>query len=202
MSNRVVVGLTGKAATGKDTVGDYLVSHYRFTKDSFASPLKRLVGDIFGVPMNILCPESPEEREQREKLLEGWGDWSARKLLQYIGTELFRRHIDRDVWVKSFCQRMTRDGDKNYVVTDIRFPNELDFLRGEFANSFVSINMHREGCDGNTEGGIKAHESEAYNLRCDYDICNDSSFEDLYAEIDLIMKREFAKGTVECPLSA
>ena len=36
----MIIGLTGKKESGKDTAGDYLVKYYKFKKDSFARPLK------------------------------------------------------------------------------------------------------------------------------------------------------------------
>jgi len=185
----IVVGLTGKAGVGKDTVGDYLIEQYGFKKESFAAPLKRLVGDIFGVTENLLNPVTQEDRDLREQPLDGWGDWSARGLLQYIGTEMFRTHIDKDVWVKSLANRIAYCGDERYVITDIRFPNELDIFKEKFDDNFVSITIKRSGCDGNTSGGIKAHASESHDFETDHIVHNDGTFEDLYEILDNIISR-------------
>lgn len=187
MRKKTVVGITGKAGTGKDTVANYLVNEHGFKKDSFAAPLKRLVGDIFCVPDRILNPITEEDRLRREQPMDEWPQFTVRKLLQFIGTELFRNHVDRDVWVKSLCQRIMNDSHPLYVISDVRFPNELDVLKNIFGDDCIAICMVRNGCSGDTRGGISAHESEAYNLSCDYEIDNNGSFSELYEKIDGII---------------
>ena len=44
---KMLVGITGKAGSGKDTVGDYLVKSHGFKKIALADPIKRLVKDVF-----------------------------------------------------------------------------------------------------------------------------------------------------------
>ena len=85
---------------------------------------------------------------KREQELPDWEGWSVRKLLQFIGTELFRTNIAPDIWVKSLWLRVKSNPDKNYVVTDVRFPNELNYLRDNGGEDFVSFKVTREGCDG------------------------------------------------------
>ena len=40
--------MCGKSGSGKDTVADYLVQKYNFTKISFADELKRIAKQVFG----------------------------------------------------------------------------------------------------------------------------------------------------------
>lgn len=49
-----IIGLTGEAGSGKDTIADYLVSHHDFRKISFAEPLRRGLQAMFGIPMHML----------------------------------------------------------------------------------------------------------------------------------------------------
>lgn len=44
------VGLAGKARIGKDTVAQYLQSHYQFETYAFADPVKQAASAMFGVP--------------------------------------------------------------------------------------------------------------------------------------------------------
>jgi hypothetical protein len=123
----MLIGICGKAGAGKDTIGDYLVKKYNFKKIALADPIKRIVKDVF-----VLDDHTVYDRVEREKELENWKGWSVRKLLQFIGTELFRNNIDDSVWVKSLWYRIKNDADNNYVVTDIRFPNELKYFNWWF----------------------------------------------------------------------
>ena len=46
-NNLLLIGLVGRKRHGKDTVADYLTQKYNFTKDSFASPLKKTLKELF-----------------------------------------------------------------------------------------------------------------------------------------------------------
>lgn len=178
----MLVGVCGKAGAGKDTIADYLINQYKFKKISLADPIKRIVKDVF-----VLDDHTVYDRIAREQPLEQWNDWSVRKLLQFVGTELFRKNIDDGIWVKSLWYRVKSDPTSNYVVPDIRFPNEMQYLAVNCPN-FFTIKVERDGCNGNV--GIKGHESEAYDLETNYLLKNNSAFEDLYRSVDQLLWRE------------
>jgi len=175
----MLIGICGKAGAGKDTIGDYIKRHYGFHGIALADPIKRLVKDVF-----VLDDHTVYDREAREQPLGQWGGWSVRKLLQFIGTELFRQNIDDAIWVKSLWYQI-KDSGENYVVTDVRFPNELGFLAENGGKDFISIKVIRSGHDGSV--GLTGHESEAYDLQTQFIIENDGTIQDLYNEVDEIM---------------
>jgi len=180
----MLVGICGKAGAGKDTIGDYLIEKYGFKKISLADPLKKVVKEAF-----VLDDHTVYDREAREKELERWPGWSVRKLLQYVGTELFREHIDNAIWVKNLWYKISDDRENNYVVTDIRFPNELEFLeRHAQDGDFISLRVVRKGQDGLV--GLQGHASESFDLQTQFIVDNDKSFEDLYNIVDGIIKKE------------
>ena len=182
----MLIGICGKAGAGKDTVGDYLIQAHGFKKIALADPIKRLVKDVF-----VLDDHTVYDRVAREQPLEHWPDWTVRKLLQFVGTELFRDRIDDAIWVKSLWYRICNDKTNNYVVTDIRFPNELQFFRDNAKEGeFICVKVIRDGCNGNV--GIVGHASEAYDLQGDFEIINNGSIENLYNKIDnSVMKNYF-----------
>lgn len=172
----MILAITGKAGAGKDTIGDYLCKKYNYTKINLADPIKRIVKDVF-----VLSDETVYDRIKREEPLEQWNGWTVRKLLQFIGTELFRNNIDPETWVKSLWYRI-KDTDKNWVICDTRFPNELKFFKDNAKENFKSIKVVRNGCTGDV--GIKGHASEAYDLDTDITIENNGTLEDLYTTMD------------------
>lgn len=174
----MLIGVSGRAGAGKDTVSDYFVSKYGFKKIALADPIKRLVKDIF-----VLDDHTVYDRVAREQPLPQWNNWSVRRLLQFIGTELFREKIDDGIWVKSLHYRVKSDPKNNYIVSDVRFPNELEYL-SKNCEDFFSIKVKRDGCDGVV--GLKGHASEAFDLEANYTLENNSSFEDLYNKLDKI----------------
>ena len=178
----MLIGICGKAGAGKDTIGDYIVENYSFKKIALADPIKRMVKDVF-----VLDDYAVYDRDAREKELEKWPGWSVRRLLQIIGTELFRNNIDDSVWVKSLFYRIQEDIGSNYIVTDVRFPNELEFLKeNSKEGEFYCIKVIRPGFDGNV--GIHGHASEAYDLKADIEIINDETIENLYNKVRNVME--------------
>jgi len=181
----MIIGITGKANAGKDTIADYLVKNYGYKRISLAEPIKRLVKDVFA-----LDDYTVYDREAREKELEKWPGWSVRKLLQFIGTELFRKNIDDAIWVKSLLYKIKKSenefGYNDYTCSDIRFPNELSYLKNHTEpGEFFCIKVVRPGKNGDV--GIKGHESEAYDLQGDFEIINDGNFEYLYNKVEKII---------------
>lgn len=181
----MIIGINGKAGSGKDTIGDRLVSCHNFKRDNLAAPLKRLVEDVF-----VIDPAIMKDRARREQPLPNWPPWTPRKLLQYIGTEMFRSAIGEDVWVKSLCMRIQKAEPADWVITDVRFPNELDGLRRVFGNNFRSIRVDRPGHNG-APSGIANHASEAYALETDVVIVNSGTLDDLYQKVDKFMLTAF-----------
>jgi len=176
----MLIGICGKAGSGKDTVGHHLIRKYKFEQIALADPLKRLVKDVF-----VLDYDTVYDRVLREQELPEWKGWSVRKLLQFIGTELFRQNIESEIWVKSLWLRVKNNPDKNYVVTDIRFPNELQFFIDNGGQDFVSFKTVRGGCAGNV--GITGHESEQYDLEANFTFENNGTVRDLYRNVDSVM---------------
>ena len=64
MSKKIVIGIIGKAGSGKDTFGDYVVKKYSFDKLAFADPLKAGVKAIF-----MLDDHTAYDRVAREQPL-------------------------------------------------------------------------------------------------------------------------------------
>lgn len=177
----MLIGICGKAGAGKDTVGDYLIEKYGFEKIALADPIKRLVQDVF-----VLDSHTVYDRVAREQELPQWKNWTVRKLLQYVGTELFRNNIDAEIWVKSLWFRVASNPNKNYVVSDCRFPNEINFLKENGKDKFTSIKVIREGCDGNV--GLVGHESEKYDLEANHDLYNNGTIDYLHKKVDSLME--------------
>lgn len=117
----MLIGLTGRAGCGKDTVADILVATFRYHKYSMAKPLKD-VAEIFGFTKNQLYKD-------KEVVDEFW-DITPRSFLQMIGTDLFRTHWRSDVWIK-LAEKNTRpllESGRNVVIPDIRFDDEALFV--------------------------------------------------------------------------
>lgn len=175
----MIIGVCGKAGSGKDTIANHLVKSYSFQRIALADPVREVVKHAFGLDEFTVC-----DRVEREKPLEYWDNYSVRQLLQFVATELFRDKFDKDIWVKTLWSNISKDLNKDYVISDVRFPNETNFLRNQNIN-FKLIKVVRDGCDGNV--GISGHESEKYDLDSDCIMYNNTTIDDLNNRLDKML---------------
>lgn len=129
-----IIGICGLAGSGKDTIGDALVNNLpNWEKVSFASHLKDVTALLFGFDRKMLAGETPEDRAIREQPDKFWSekmgkDFTPRYALQYLGTNLLRNQLHQNIWVDCL-ERKILESDKNVVITDVRFPNEINMIR-------------------------------------------------------------------------
>jgi|TARA_R110002020_G_scaffold380217_1_gene591416 hypothetical protein len=101
----------------------------------FADPLKIISIQLFGIleeqcygtndqkntPINIKWEDLPISSEKT-------GFITAREFLQYFGTEVCRK-IKPNIWVDSCVNRINQSGTELAIVSDVRFPNEVDAIQ-------------------------------------------------------------------------
>jgi len=128
----MIVGLVGNIGNGKGTVADILVQKHNFIKESFANPVKDAVSVIFGWDRALLEGDTPESRKWREQPDLWWSNvldksFSPRVALQLMGTEAGRDVFHSDLWILALQKRC--NSNMNYVIADVRFPNEIKSIR-------------------------------------------------------------------------
>lgn len=133
-SYKMIIGICGFEGAGKDTVANYLVAHYGFTKLSFAAVLKDITAALFDWPRALLEGDSAESRSWREVVDPWWAEklgmpgFTPRLALQLLGTNVFRQHFHSDIWLFALERRFQKY--KHVVVSDCRFPNEIAMIQG------------------------------------------------------------------------
>jgi len=191
-SKITVVGIAGRKQSGKDTVGQRYIDQYGFVRIAFADTLKEACQIIFGFSHDQLY-----NNDFKEVIDDYWG-YSPRQVLQKVGTELFRDTIAQenvlpkigsDIWVKSLHQKISKlaaQGHRNFVITDIRWENELNSLKDRGYSTY-SIRIICPSIDKLRIDGL-VHDSEAHidDLKCDFDIINQGTISELYETVDRI----------------
>lgn len=144
-----LIGLTGKAGSGKDTVGQYLHKWANAYTLAFAFPLKEALAAM-GFP-------EPKDREAKEAVIAGFS-FSWRELAQTLGTE-WGRARDPDLWLKLAMQEVDRiqavRSHSLVVITDVRFENEAAAIRERGGQIW-----HITGREAQMLGATKSHVSE------------------------------------------
>ena len=106
----------------------------------------------------------------------------TRSILQIYGTEIFRDRVKESYWVDKVYDRVTSSESDVTLVTDTRFPNEIEVFSKEFLGhndlGAVSVRVSRG------TGIIDEHPSETALDSYDcfsYEIDNNGSLDDLRA---------------------
>lgn len=131
----MIIGLTGFIGSGKGTVAEILVRSHNFREDSFASSLKDVCSALFDWPREMIEGNTPESRNWRDCIDPWWADklnipeFTPRYALQRVGTDVVRNHLNPDIWFLTLENRLRKNPDTSVVISDARFPNEIEFIR-------------------------------------------------------------------------
>lgn len=172
MTKPRLIGLTGYAGTGKDTVRSILEEEYDLDGMAFADAIRDMLAGLFasvGIDHGWMV-----ERHLKEMEIPELGA-SYRKLAQLLGTE-WGRSIDPDFWVRIAAAKVKLCAHYNnagVVISDVRFPNEAAWIRSQGG---VIWRVIRPGT-----APVRAHASEDLiaGLQHDYVIDNRGTIDDL-----------------------
>ena len=202
----MIVTISGFIGSGKDTVSEYLQSKYQFTQVSFAGSLKDAISSIFGWDREMLEGRTAESRQWRETVDEWWSSRLGMKItprwiLQFWGTEVCRQGFHDDIWIASLEHKLLNN-NKNIVISDARFPNELATV-GKIGGKSIRVvrgsnpewyGLALKANQGDKESqellNNKIHSSEWAWIGYDFDyiIDNNFSLESLYSKVDDLIK--------------
>lgn len=169
-----IIGITGKAGHGKNTVADMICNRLKRTQQlAFAGKVKEVFTVLTGM-------EYQDTENFKNQFIVGWG-MTVRRMLQKIGTEAMRNGLQEDVWVNALFYSLSDYATKTFVITDVRFPNEAEAI--EMRKGFV-IRVVRPGYDS----GTPEHESEtALDDQKFYTITNDGTLADLEEKVQAML---------------
>lgn len=164
----VIILLSGKKECGKTTIANYIKEKYNFKIYNLADKLKEITFDLLKY-FNYNITELNDLYDINTKK-------QYRKHLQYLGTDIFRKHFGEDFWCEQLYKQINEN--ENYIIGDIRFLNEKNYFKDS-----ISIKIIRPELN-NIEDN---HISEQIDFECDYTIYNNETLTELYDKIDLLM---------------
>ena len=188
----MIIGISGKAGSGKDTAAKMLevlyanpdISYKDFTNKRyknfadiqivhFADTLKETAQVLFRIS------EWETNTQEGKKTTIDWIGKTVRELLQGIGQGL-RDAIDSDLWIKILFANT--ENWSNYIIADVRYPNEIKAIK---ERNGILLRIDRK------DAGAGNHSSETAldNYKeWDVHIENNSSIEDLFEAMRIFIK--------------
>ena len=177
---RMIIGLSGYAQVGKDTVAQMLVEDYGYTRIGFA--------DIIKKACYMLDPIISLDGMRLAHAVDKYG-WDGskqvpevRRLLQVMGSEVGRDLIDPQIWIELTLHNIKPE-DK-IVVSDVRFRNEAEEIKWQRGEVWRISRIDKDA-------PVNIHRSETDMDSWDFDqyISNNGTLEELNYEVAESMKR-------------
>ena len=173
-----LIGITGKARSGKDAIAKFAWSQYGFTRIAFADPVKMAAQAKFGLTI-----EQTWRDELKEVVIPHWG-MTPRQIFQMEGTEAGRDVFGNDLWIKRFMlsYNLLKDTD-DIIVPDVRFDNEAYAIKA-LGGIIIEVRRGQAGLSGSAA----SHVSESgLSLPADYVIENEGTLEELHEKFEAIV---------------
>jgi hypothetical protein len=145
----MIIGLTGKKQSGKDTTYKIIKGaydnqgfHTPVIRIGFADKVKEATANLLGLDLELI--EKYKQLEDIPQLyIEGNGEdspgnhiaishplnLSVRNILQRMGTEVGRNMFGQDFWLQQALSPNIDHSKKVIVVTDVRFDNEAEWIK-------------------------------------------------------------------------
>lgn len=172
----MIIGLSGYARSGKDTVAELLVLNYGFKRLAFADGIREAL-----LALNPILFDGTRLNELVG--MYGWeiakGKDEVRRLLQVMGTEVGRKLINEDVWVWLLFNKINTD--ERIVIPDVRFPNEARMIEQQ-GGEVWRINRHNHTA---VNDHVSEHAMDNHMFK--RVVYNDGTLDDLSDEIFMLM---------------
>jgi len=181
---KIIIGLIGAKKAGKTTALEFIAEKYgdKVTEITLASKLKDVCASVFRVEREWFDSHKHKEKdlaspayfaeETVRSLFQGYDIneldydkfirphigkilYTPRQIAQYVGTEVLRNYEDG---IHCKAAVLGKTGEIG-VVTDIRFPNEMEFFKENYPN-FYPLYIKNTGAE--VEASKDTHVSEAH----------------------------------------
>jgi hypothetical protein len=195
-----IIGFTGKKGVGKNFVAALVEEVLKEPKTKYidfldtiveqgalADPIKEFCFSVLGLDKDIMYGNDDAKNATTEYRWEkmpqwlrssigvGHGPMTYRQIMQIVGTELGRDVWDKEIWVKALHRKIHRSGADYFLVTDVRFPNEVDAVKA-WGGKVWKIDGPQRGAVKKTDS--HASENALNNTAIDFDAVIMNNLED------------------------
>lgn len=192
-----IIGVVGRAGTGKDTICNIAVSVLHehgiaSRRIAVADPIKEICTQVFGKAFDIDPKAFWGSQEEKNASLEAIPGWTGRKILQHVGTEGFR-HIHAEVWSRLMHARalelLEKDQLGAVLVSDIRMLSESELVQH---GGGIVVRVLRPSSDAGENQGLQGHatELEQTSIKEDFVINNEGRSLD---ELEVLVRNLLAE---------
>jgi dephospho-CoA kinase len=182
MTEKIIIGLAGKIASGKETVGKYLIEKSGAKKIRFSDPLRQIL-DMLDLP-------------------------DSRQNMQTLST-IVRQNFDENILAKAMMKLVSRLDSNIIIIDGVRRETDIENFR-QLKNFFLiyidaSGEKRYERCvkrnenpgdsemtreEFNKKDDAEAEEQiESLKKEANFVVDNNGSFEDLYRQIENILSK-------------
>lgn len=203
-----IIAFRGKKGSGKTTASEVLnFNNEECFRIEFAGPMKDFMVSVMGLPWSTVWGDDKakqfitqyrwEDMPYRDEYTNicycrgvspKYGFMTVREMLQYWGTEVFRR-IDPSIHLKAYLKAVKRLGGGCLVRTsDVRYVNEAKLVLGLNPHNLL-ITIERLGWD-NTDQHPSEISLDNFVHPRHFKIVNDGTVEQLHKKVrDLVLDR-------------
>jgi hypothetical protein len=177
--SKMIIGFHGIAGSGKDTAAISISKHQNNVEImAFAKPLKDACKILFNFTDSQLY--DPIKKEEVDPVWEK----SPRKILQWLGTDILREHINKEFFTINMKQRIEESEAEFIVISDVRFDNEAELIKG--LGGYI-INIVRENATTTQHSSHVTEQGITPDL-IDHTITNDGTLEEFHNKVGRLIK--------------
>lgn len=150
----MIIGITGLAQSGKSTLAEYISLYSICVIIAFADTLRDISMAAFGGRYDSQSAKTGIDHFWESKLFDfneaclprgmqriGGQHLTGRRILQFLGTEMFRKCVHPDFFIFSMELKITYVR-KHIIIPDVRFDNEAKWIK---SRGGVVIGLQRVG---------------------------------------------------------
>ncbi|GAA0641316.1 hypothetical protein GCM10009548_01880 [Streptomyces malaysiensis subsp. malaysiensis] len=188
------IGILGRARSGKDTAGRWLVENRGYNRVAFADPLREAALDLDPIVDTFVARRASDLETVADvlRLSDVVGDmgWDQgkddhpeiRRILQQLGHSI--RTLDEDFWLRQALKTADEASQRTglpCVITDVRYPNEVAALR---ERGWHLVYIDRPGVPQLDHPSERLTEDDA-----DYVLHNDSDLSHFLREVEWLWEK-------------